>query len=1246
MHLNPPMVPVCQKQAMGEGRTHIKPVDYEQRMVYWGQYGKLELALRKREPNCNERRGTNRDQLSQGFQVELEKCEKAQYEVDAWVCEACYSLNGKYVEVCVCGNLAVHAAMRQQAKLQNCAMVEGCMQYLDRTQDFQGFKKARLFVQEALKKALLVGDQDEIRAYTDRLAAIDELSKQQSEKKQQQVDDSHEGPIEMQLDVEFEKVQEQIEAAIEAKEAVSTQDEFDFQRAQKPSLWQRIKGKLYDAKVSVLREEYRQKVEEPTWYAFCASGIKGARITSGGVISVMTTCMLLPLIGPWCLMGGPLVGLSWHFGSKYILRVMAVLLAIFGLEGIGYLMVGWTFFTMVVTASVTYATARVYAPRKGTVKEKKAELKQNNQGPGLSELFDSANSVAWMCIPDGRTLQYIRNLMGIVKDLPTMAKMIGGFWRGLWFDLKNCHAEKCPTFTVYSRKDLRYNILGLSESILMGQLTMVGHTLVYKDEFGVWTKLEVSQLSDIPISRGHASLMNVDNLLWEDDNSLRDFDTATIENASFDVFKRVVVKRTGERMTYDSSVEDLVAHQGVEMDQAHERERIARVAYEKARKAKASKSVLQNLSVAWKDEKKRTEELEKRHKDQKKVAKLARKARLGAPVAPATMPVSLNSVFNFGTSVPAQTFVPPVNVPVAPETRDVGNVVPLKDQPDRTLLGGIEALLASPTKEEKEKEKEDQVHQGVDFHSAFGAGMRFKEYVQTKFVAIRPLWWLIGVGAIIVALAVGVTVYFAKKQRKQAIKKVMAEEQQSTILTYDVDPKDKIVKYYDFAVEKPDWFGYSQERMSRLAAGKEPGQIVPVDVVFSSGKARRVNMIVSDDGQRLQSVREGWEARAPIRVPDDFPKKDLKELGRGTRRAVRPVNGYLRRASAVKEQQGLLNEIAKNPDARKYVVKRHRLNLGLYQYECETKLDDIPKNTFDQTMLMDSEAKLIRANAKKLKAEKKPDEWYAQYHHSSRTDQDGMIDRTLDLGQNKQAVGDVFVRKEIDEKLFPLPGAVQDPLEVVKAHQEYVKSTEGEGFPQSAQAFRTVAASKHIYAVMSKSENNGHVVKLQNGLWMPRHYTDSNMKISDIPHGMSVSLANPMGAERTQQIIWEKNNIVRVPDMWDGAYMPLPKRYDHMARCNKLKVLPDGIHWLWINGLHPDTGMPFMNRVECTKVGNKIHYRTPNMGGICGSTLSEDQDQLVVVGMHCTGNTSSEECTASAVTKGLIALAEKPVQGF
>jgi len=36
----------------------------------------------------------------------------------------------------------------------------------------------------------------------------------------------------------------------------------------------------------------------------------------------------------------------------------------------------------------------------------------------------------------------------------------------------------------------------------------------------------------------------------------------------------------------------------------------------------------------------------------------------------------------------------------------------------------------------------------------------------------------------------------------------------------------------------------------------------------------------------------------------------------------------------------------------------------------------------------------------------------------------------------------------------------------------------------------------------------------------------------------------------------------------------------------------------------------------------------------------------VVVGMHCTGNTSSEECTASAVTKGLIALAEKPVQGF
>jgi hypothetical protein len=101
-----------------------------------------------------------------------------------------------------------------------------------------------------------------------------------------------------------------------------------------------------------------------------------------------------------------------------------------------------------------------------------------------------------------------------------------------------------------------------------------------------------------------------------------------------------------------------------------------------------------------------------------------------------------------------------------------------------------------------------------------------------------------------------------------------------------------------------------------------------------------------------------------------------------------------------------------------------------------------------------------------------------------------------------------------------------------------------------------------------------------------------------------------------------------------------------MARCNKLKVLADGRYMLWINGLDPKTGIPFMNRVSATKIGNKIHYKTPNMAGICGSTLSLDQDQLEVVGMHCTGNTSSEECTASAVTTGLVALAEKSVQGF
>lgn len=1228
MHFNAPMTTICYKQAIGEGKVHVRPVDYEQRLPHWKEYDSLALSLRYREPLCYE----SRKQNTQG----LEKDKEEAYEqAQAWTCRSpCWTLNGRFCLWCNnCGADAPEQNIRTQQKEQWVAHLNVKQEFeMSHREMPQGFKKAEKVIKEKLfnvsqdmiqlaETADEFGDDAEAQLIHDQ--KFTELCRQQNELQRHL--------LELKIR-QREKLKERQEAVDNSNEGTSEpfvqsapdsdsgpEDGFDPKR-EKTSLWckignvaHRVRQRYRNVNIDLMAKRYKEAQKRPNWTAFFMGAIKGMAMSTSGVISVMTTAMLLPFLGPWCLMVGPLLGTGWYVTSPYLLNWMALLLALVGFQGVGYLFIGWTVLTMAVTASVTYATARVYAPSKGTIQEKKKQLEQDNQGIDISSIFESANMCARWCIPEGRTLQYIRNLMGIVKDLPTMVKMIGGFWRGLWFDLKNCHTAEAPTFSVYSRSDLRYNIVGLSETILVGQLTMVGHTLVYKDENNMWTSIEVSHVSDMPLSRCGKTLMCVDTLMYEDDKQLKGFMTATVENACFDTWKRCVVKRTGERMTYDSSLEDIRSRHVVEIDQATERERKAEKAYRAACLAKKSKNEKGLLSQAWRDEVNRVEALRQRHKDQIKVAKLAKKARMGAgPSKPVINAVPLSSVYQFGAAVPNTTFVPPrdENVAVAPASRDVGSVVPLKDQVGFTL-DGISQLLDV---ESKDKEKEsnqgpDETHIG----RALAAGSELRTWINGKVRAVRPVWWCAVGLAILTTIAIGIVIYFARKQRRQAISKVIREEKQSTILKYDVDPGDMITKY-----EVDDhWFAYNPERMSTLAAGKQPGEIVPVNVVFSSGKARSINMVVSDDGMKLQNfAKSGWDSHAPTKVPDDLPKGERKELGRGVRRNVRrPVNGFVKRASAVMENQALLDSIAVNPDARKYIVKKHRLNLGLYNYERETRVTEDPTDRI--WMAARSEASLVEAAAKMLKAQNQVNQGEAGENnpHPER-----MVREVTEYEKRVLSTSDV---------------------------EKIIEDANSKKFPQASQAFRTIAAAKHVYAVYSKGENHGHVVKLRNGIWFPFHYQDGNTKMSDLRTGMQVQLVNPLGCERPQIIVWNEEAITRVKDMWDGAYMPLPFRYDHMARANNLQVVKDGIHMVWVHGLDPGTGTPFQIRVKATKVGNKWHYSMPNKAGICGATLSLDQSQLTQVGMHCTGNESSEECTASAVTRGLIELStSQPEQGF
>lgn len=404
-------------------------------------------------------------------------------------------------------------------------------------------------------------------------------------------------------------------------------------------------------------------------------------------------------------------------------------------------------------------------------------------------------------------------------------------------------------------------------------------------------------------------------------------------------------------------------------------------------------------------------------------------------------------------------------------------------------------------------------------------------------------------------------------------RKKLDEVKQGTVLKYDLDPADDILSY-----RTPDkqWKHYQKDAFNTIARGRQPGEQIVVPVYFRKGGARMIRATVTDDGEAFQAMTHA----------DVLPKKQMKRqiYGKNKNGGMR-IFDLDRIDYAVQAEEKLL--VVKPKEEKQDYVKMterpgHSVNiLGLYRYDNHRTLE-----TFVDTTDINR--------------------------------------KVMGLPEQKKEENQTYTL--LTETPVPHVEFKSQPLQEVKQSFHHMNMQKGQYEIYHAHSDNFLAQAPMV--PMSTSSG------VQSCLIMFDHHDEGNPMFTE---GNELILKNCNHLEKPQHFIYDRSGYRKVPDAVDMGLLPLGKHYAHMSQFTNIGVAKEGKQKFWLHGFDPDTRAPFQVKVEGIKEGNRIRFTgVDNKRGMCGTTITLDEDRVVIVGIWITGNTSAQVGTAAAFTPGLI----------
>lgn len=576
-------------------------------------------------------------------------------------------------------------------------------------------------------------------------------------------------------------------------------------------------------------------------------------------------------LGPWGLLFAIPAYLFGAFVSGPSLLLMAGVMGAIGMPGILWAVVLWTFVTASISGLVTYALARTLSSGKRQVQQ------------GVTDEIGRAFNTAISFVPTlpHRTLSYMRNLVGLTKDIPLLAQSLVVFWRGLMFDPEKCEKGKVPTVYVWNLNG-KYVLRGLSAFLTCGELAMAGYSFVRRGQNGDWVELEIEQISRAEV-RSITGLVLVETLFWEDDNAMDNFETTQAKDAAYDVTKREMIERSkdpslrrtprkasGQKIvTYQTARHVLRAKKAMYRKALAREQKLGDEIKEYVRKLKAGE-VPPPKTDRYARQLKRNYEAAKRRTVDLRGEKQEARTRLEA-VAPDVADDLPDVEPSKGYCKKKQKFVPAT--PSVDEDKGKekvkGEDEKVDDAKPSDLVEGILTVLGDST---------DEKPQGHELDAAHNLGTMLRDWIHSGWSLVRVHWYIGVIIAMVSLLLIGFFAYFVVRYKRRQLSQAGPRKDkivvaQGSILKYDVHPDDSIVKF----MVDGHVFGYDEKRFNELAKGKPVGSLVSVPVVFAKGGARMISALVGE-GETFQSFQDpkSLPKAHPLRRTDRYCRRREK----------------------------------------------------------------------------------------------------------------------------------------------------------------------------------------------------------------------------------------------------------------------------------------------------------------------------------------------------------------------------------